>query len=113
MVDQRIAYRPDEALEVLPVGRTLFYELLRSGAIPSFKIGKARFIPRQKPRRLRRAGDQGAERSGGLTGGMNPEVQRGGPAGHLSRSRVRHRPGIRDPFYGGPTGHHLRLATSP
>jgi excisionase family DNA binding protein len=46
MVD-RIAYRPDEALEVLPVGRTLFYELLRSGEIPSFKIGKARFIPRQ------------------------------------------------------------------
>jgi excisionase family DNA binding protein len=47
MVDQRIAYRPDQALEVLPVGRTLFYELLRSGAVPSFKIGKARFIPRQ------------------------------------------------------------------
>ena len=36
MVD-RIAYRPDEALEVLPVGRTALYELLKSGAIPSFK----------------------------------------------------------------------------
>jgi excisionase family DNA binding protein len=46
MVD-RIASRPDEALEVFPAGRTLFYELLRSGEIPSFKIGKARFIPRQ------------------------------------------------------------------
>jgi excisionase family DNA binding protein len=44
---ERIAYRPDEALEVLPVGRTALYELLRKGAIPSFKIGKSRFIPRQ------------------------------------------------------------------
>ena len=44
---ERIAYRPDEALEMLPVGRTALYELLRSGDIPSFKIGKSRFIPRQ------------------------------------------------------------------
>jgi excisionase family DNA binding protein len=44
---ERIAYRPDEALEVLPVGRTALYELLRSGDVPSFKIGKSRFIPRQ------------------------------------------------------------------
>jgi excisionase family DNA binding protein len=42
-----IAYRPAEALTVFPIGRTLLYEKIASGEIQSFRIGRARFIPRQ------------------------------------------------------------------
>jgi excisionase family DNA binding protein len=42
-----LAYRPAEALEVFPIGRTALYELLRSGEIESFRVGRARFIPRR------------------------------------------------------------------
>jgi excisionase family DNA binding protein len=42
-----IAYRPAEALAVFPIGRTLLYERLASGEIESFRVGRARFIPRQ------------------------------------------------------------------
>jgi excisionase family DNA binding protein len=44
---ERIAYRPAEALQVFPIGRSLLYELLRTGEIASFRVGWARFIPRQ------------------------------------------------------------------
>jgi hypothetical protein len=42
-----IAYRPAEALTVFPMGRTLLYEKIASGEIQSFRVGRARFIPRQ------------------------------------------------------------------
>jgi excisionase family DNA binding protein len=42
-----IAYRPAEALKVFPLGRSLLYEKLRTGEIASFRVGRARFIPRQ------------------------------------------------------------------
>ena len=42
-----IAYRPAEALKVFPLGRSLLYEKLASGEIASFRVGRARFIPRQ------------------------------------------------------------------
>jgi excisionase family DNA binding protein len=42
-----IAYRPAEALTVFPIGRTLLYEKIASGEIQSFRVGRARFIPRQ------------------------------------------------------------------
>jgi excisionase family DNA binding protein len=41
-----IAYRPAEALQVFPLGRSLLYEKLRTGEIASFRVGRARFIPR-------------------------------------------------------------------
>jgi excisionase family DNA binding protein len=46
-VAEPLAYRPAEALQVFPVGRTALYELLRSGEIECFRVGRARFIPRQ------------------------------------------------------------------
>lgn len=36
-----------EAAQFLAVSRTTIYELLRSGAIPSARFGRARRIPRQ------------------------------------------------------------------
>lgn len=42
---ERLAYRPTEALEVFPIGRTLLYEKMASGEIESFRVGRARFIP--------------------------------------------------------------------
>jgi excisionase family DNA binding protein len=44
---EQLAYRPDQLLREFPIGRTLLYELLASGELPSFRIGRARFIPRQ------------------------------------------------------------------
>jgi excisionase family DNA binding protein len=44
MAEQPLAYRPKQALQVFPAGRTVLYELIRSGEIPSFKVGRARFI---------------------------------------------------------------------
>jgi Helix-turn-helix domain len=42
-----IAYRPGEALRAFPIGRSALYELLRTGELASFRLGRARFIPRQ------------------------------------------------------------------
>jgi hypothetical protein len=47
MADEKLAYRPQEALDVFPLGRTLLYEKLATGEIASFKVGRARFIPRE------------------------------------------------------------------
>ena len=47
MAEEAIAYRPSEALQVLPIGRSALYELLRTGEVESFRVGRARFIPRQ------------------------------------------------------------------
>ena len=45
--EESIAYRPEEAVEVFPISRTVLYERLASGDIQSFRIGRARLIPRQ------------------------------------------------------------------
>lgn len=46
-MEERIAYRPAEALRVFPIGRSLLYEKLRTGEIKSFTVGRARFIPHE------------------------------------------------------------------
>jgi excisionase family DNA binding protein len=47
LAEEAIAYRPAEALQVFPIGRSALYELLRTGEVASFRVGRARFIPRQ------------------------------------------------------------------
>jgi excisionase family DNA binding protein len=64
-----IAYRPAEALQVFPIGRSALYELLRSGEVQSFRVGRARFIPRESllefmGRRLAEQRSQEAARAG-------------------------------------------------
>jgi excisionase family DNA binding protein len=44
---EALAYRPAEALAVFPIGRSALFELLKAGEIESFRVGRARFIPRQ------------------------------------------------------------------
>jgi excisionase family DNA binding protein len=46
MAEQPLAYRPEQVLQAWPIGRTALYELLRTGELPSFKIGRSRFITR-------------------------------------------------------------------
>jgi excisionase family DNA binding protein len=41
----RLLLTPEAAAEIIGVGRTKLYELLRSGAIESVRIGRARRIP--------------------------------------------------------------------
>lgn len=41
----RLLLRPEEAAQVLGIGRSTVYELLAAGAIESVHIGKARRIP--------------------------------------------------------------------
>lgn len=41
----RLLYRPDEAAEVLGIGRSRLYELLASGQMSSVHIGRSRRVP--------------------------------------------------------------------
>jgi excisionase family DNA binding protein len=40
----QLLFRPEEAAQVLGVGRSMLYELLRSGALRSVKIGSCRRV---------------------------------------------------------------------
>jgi len=42
---ERLSYRPERAMQILDIGRTTMYALLRSGEIESIKVGRARIIP--------------------------------------------------------------------
>lgn len=44
VVRQPLLYRPEEAAELLGVGRTMVFELIRTGRLRSVKIGGARRI---------------------------------------------------------------------
>ena len=35
---------PDEAADILPLSRSTIYELLRTGALPSLRIGRSRRV---------------------------------------------------------------------
>jgi excisionase family DNA binding protein len=41
----RLLLRPEEVAKALGVGRTMVFELIRTGELRSVKIGKARRIP--------------------------------------------------------------------
>ncbi len=41
----RLLYRPDEAAELLGIGRSSLYELLASGRMASVQIGRSRRVP--------------------------------------------------------------------
>lgn len=43
--ETRLLYRVDEAGHRLNLGRTVMYELIRSGRLRSVKVGKLRLIP--------------------------------------------------------------------
>ena len=45
VVQQPLLFRPEEAAMRLGVGRTMVYELIRSGRLRSVKVGGARRIP--------------------------------------------------------------------
>jgi excisionase family DNA binding protein len=42
---EKLLLTPEEAAELLSVGRTTVYDLIRLGALASVKIGKARRVP--------------------------------------------------------------------
>ena len=46
MATDKLVYSVDEAAEQLSIGRTLAYDLIRSGQLPSIKIGHRRLIAR-------------------------------------------------------------------
>ena len=41
----RIAYRPSELLELLPISRSVLYQLLSSNQIENVRVGKSILIP--------------------------------------------------------------------
>jgi excisionase family DNA binding protein len=41
----RLLLRPEEVAQALGIGRTTVFELMRSGELPSVKIGVSRRIP--------------------------------------------------------------------
>jgi excisionase family DNA binding protein len=44
-MDEQLVIREKRALELVPMSRTKFRELLESGEVPSFHVGRARLIP--------------------------------------------------------------------
>jgi len=46
MASDKLAYSVDEAAEQLGIGRTLAYELIRDGRLPSLKLGNRRLVAR-------------------------------------------------------------------
>jgi excisionase family DNA binding protein len=42
---QRLAYSVDEALELVPIGRTKMFELMATGELRTITIGRRRLIP--------------------------------------------------------------------
>lgn len=42
---EKLMLRPREAAEAVGVGRTVFYQLIRAGIIPSCRIGKSIRVP--------------------------------------------------------------------
>ena len=42
---EKLLLKPCEAAEALGVGRTLFYQLVKAGVIPSCRVGKSIRIP--------------------------------------------------------------------
>ena len=61
--NHRLLLRPEEAAEVLAIGRTKLFELLATGQLESVLIGTARRVPREAAERfvqsLERDGDVG------------------------------------------------------
>ena len=43
-LSDRLAVRPDEACKLVSMSRARFYQLLQSGEIPSFTVGRMRLI---------------------------------------------------------------------
>lgn len=43
---ERVLLRPEEVAAMLGIGRSIVFELLRTGELRSVKIGKSRRIPR-------------------------------------------------------------------
>ena len=42
---QKMLLRPEEAAEALSLGRSAVYEAIRTGALESVKVGRARRVP--------------------------------------------------------------------
>jgi excisionase family DNA binding protein len=41
----RLLYKPEDAAELLSIGRTLMYDLIKSGQVDSVKVGRRRLVP--------------------------------------------------------------------
>ena len=41
----QLAYRPEQVGELLGLGRTMVYQLVREGKLHSIKVGRTRLIP--------------------------------------------------------------------
>ena len=53
--------KPDEVAEVLRVSRRHVYNLIASGALPSFRVGRSHRIPREAVERLTQARPDAAQ----------------------------------------------------
>ncbi len=42
-----LAYRAEEVPRVFPLGRTVLFQKIKTGEIESFRVGRARFVPRE------------------------------------------------------------------
>lgn len=64
-MDNRVAYRPAEAAEMLSISRSRIYELLATGELGSILIGRSRRIPREALERFVEARSDGQSTEAG------------------------------------------------
>jgi len=63
-IQERMAYRPDEAARVIGCSRDLIFKLLASGELKGWHIGAARLISADEIRRFIREREQTADAGG-------------------------------------------------
>lgn len=60
---EKLVYTPAETQKLLGLGRGTIYEALRTGAIPSVRVGRKFLIPRAALERMLEGGTAGPQRS--------------------------------------------------
>ncbi len=86
---ERLSYRPAEVRKLIGIGRTKLRELLSSGEIESFSVGRARLVSRAAIERWVNHGEGAATQAGPVALGHGEER----PAASISSRRKRQAPG--------------------
>ncbi len=66
---ERLSYRPAEVRKLIGIGRTKLRELLSSGEIESFSVGRARLVSRAAIERWVRQGEHASAATEAESGG--------------------------------------------
>ena len=90
---ERLSYRPAEVRELIGIGRTKLFELLSTGEIESFLVGRARLVSRAALEQWVSQSAQTVIAAEEEPVGLGDATE--GPAARISSRRERQAPGTR------------------